>query len=117
MTIANLGTAPLTWEIAEAPVAVRLELSPESPDAPVSLILDDGVGENAIGLTNGGQFLWLNRFSPRAGHFPVVLDRVDIMFGYPGSHRRYQRGSTGGHLPLRGRRRQPGQRCHPSAPR
>ncbi len=89
LTIANVGTAPLIWSIAEAPLTMRLELTaegPNAPDAPIMLAVDDGVGENAIGLTTGGQFLWLNRFSPTAGQFPVVLDRVDIMFGYPGGN-------------------------------
>ena len=86
LTIGNTGTAPLTWQIAEAPVAMRIELTAEgmdAPEAPISLIVDDGVGENAIGLTNGGQFLWLNRFSPGAGNFPLQLQQVDVMFGYP----------------------------------
>jgi subtilisin-like proprotein convertase family protein len=87
LTIGNVGTAPLTWQIAEAPAAIRLELTPEgmnAPDAPISFIVDDGVGENSIGLTNGGQFLWLNRFTPGAGDFPIQLQQVDVMFEYPG---------------------------------
>lgn len=89
LTIGNVGTAPLTWSIVEAPLSIRLELSgagPDAPDdAPIMLSVDDGVGENALGLTAGGQFLWLNRFSPSAGSFPVILDQVDVMFGYPAS--------------------------------
>ncbi|MFZ2358384.1 MAG: S8 family serine peptidase [Anaerolineae bacterium] len=86
LTIGNTGSSPLTWQIAEAPVAMRIELTAEgmdAPEAPVSLIVDDGGGENAIGLTNGGQFLWLNRFTPGAGNFPLQLQQVDVMFGYP----------------------------------
>jgi subtilisin family serine protease len=88
LTIANLGTAELTWQIAEAPLPVAVTLSiasPEAVDAPIMLSVDDGVGENAIGLTAGGEFLWLNRFSLSAGSFPIQLERVDVMFGYPGS--------------------------------
>ncbi|HNS03001.1 MAG TPA: S8 family serine peptidase, partial [Anaerolineae bacterium] len=91
LVVSNVGTAPLTWQIAEAPVAMRIELNaagmdaPEAPQAPVSLIVDDGTGENAIGLSNGGQFLWLNRFSPGASNFPLQLNQVDVMFGYAGS--------------------------------
>ncbi|MBE2198542.1 MAG: choice-of-anchor J domain-containing protein [Anaerolinea sp.] len=88
LTIGNVGTAPLTWSIVEAPLSIRLELSgagPDAPDdAPIVLAVDDGSGENAIGV-GGSQFLWLNRFSPSAGSFPVVLDQVDVMFGYPAS--------------------------------
>ncbi len=89
LTIANTGTAPLTWQIAETlPIAMRVALTPEGPDAPsvpISLIVDDGVGDNAIGQTYGGQFLWFNRFTPSARRFPIHLQRVDVMFGYPGS--------------------------------
>jgi len=88
LTIANNGSAPLNWEISEAPLTMRIELSPDSPeaaDAPYALIVDDGLGENSVGLTNGGQFLWLNRFTPLASRFPISIDRVEVMFGYPGS--------------------------------
>ncbi|MBK8984913.1 MAG: choice-of-anchor J domain-containing protein [Chloroflexi bacterium] len=90
LNIGNIGTAPLIWNIAEAPLAIRLELNgespdaPDAPDAPIILSVDDGSGENAIGV-GGSQFLWLNRFTPSAGQFPVVLDQVDVMFGYPAS--------------------------------
>ncbi len=75
LTIANVGDADLDWTIGE---------EPGSPEAPVSFVVDDGVGENAIGLTNGGQFLWLNRFTPAPAFFPIELDQVQVMFNYPG---------------------------------
>lgn len=52
---------------------------------PFELVLDDGVGENALGLTGGGQFLWFNRFTPSPLDFPLTLEQVQVMFGYPGS--------------------------------
>ena len=53
---------------------------------PNPVALDWGGGLlNAIGLTNGGQFIWLNRFTPSAGSFPIQLQQVAVMFGYPGS--------------------------------
>jgi hypothetical protein len=89
--IGNEGGVDLLWEIAEAPVSMRLgltldaapEAAPES--SPISFVLDDGVGENSIGLTNGGQFVWLNRFTPGTFNFPITIDQVDVMFGYPAS--------------------------------
>ena len=42
-------------------------------------ILDDGSVNSAIGQGGGGQFLWLNRFTPSS--FPVVIDEVQIYFG------------------------------------
>ena len=75
LTIGNTGDGDLTWTIAEEPGA---------PEAPVSFVLDDGVGENSIGLTNGGQFLWLNRFTPAAAFFPIQINQVQVMFNYPG---------------------------------
>ncbi len=94
LNISNLGGVPLNWEIEEAPAAVRLGLTMDdaqsgaSPDSieggsTYSLILDDGVGENAIGV--GGQFIWLNRFTPSSSAFPITIDSVEIMFGYPAS--------------------------------
>ncbi|MEZ4765484.1 MAG: hypothetical protein R3C26_20580 [Calditrichia bacterium] len=47
----------------------------------VSLIIDDGGRENAIGLNNGGQFIWMNQFSPHPGEFPFTLEEVWVMFG------------------------------------
>lgn len=59
--------------------------APAGPGASYELVLDDGVGENAVGLTNGGEILWLNRFTPSPLDFPITLDQVQVMFGYPGS--------------------------------
>jgi hypothetical protein len=89
LTIGNAGGVDLDWEIAEAPVAMRLGLTLEDSNAPasspMSFILDDGVGENAVGLTGGAQFLWFNRFTPNSFNFPITIDTVDVMYGYPGS--------------------------------
>ncbi len=46
----------------------------------VGLVLDDGTRENAIGLTNGGQFIWLNRFTPLTADFPFKLEEIWVMF-------------------------------------
>jgi len=46
----------------------------------VQLVLDDGGRENSVGLTGGGQFLWLNRFTPNASDFPFDLEEVWILF-------------------------------------
>ncbi|MBK8985250.1 MAG: carboxypeptidase regulatory-like domain-containing protein [Chloroflexi bacterium] len=54
---------------------------PLAPFADVNLVLDDGTREDAIGLTNGGQFIWLNRFTPAAGDFPFTLTEVQVLFG------------------------------------
>jgi hypothetical protein len=47
----------------------------------IQLVLDDGSWENALGLSAGGQFIWLNRFTPNAAEFPFTLDEVHILFG------------------------------------
>jgi uncharacterized repeat protein (TIGR01451 family) len=54
--------------------------APVSPDADVQLILDDGSSENALGLTAGGQFIWLNRFTPDPALFPFTLQEVQHYF-------------------------------------
>jgi hypothetical protein len=48
----------------------------EPPGDPVNLQVDDGGFENCIGLTAGGQFVWLNRFTPT--EFPVGLTQIQI---------------------------------------
>ncbi|HSN76684.1 MAG TPA: S8 family serine peptidase, partial [Anaerolineae bacterium] len=83
LTIGNLGTAPLTWNIDEAPVAVRLDVSgegPAAPDAPISLILDDGTAENGIGIGGTAQFIFVNRFTPSAASFPITLNQIQVFF-------------------------------------
>jgi hypothetical protein len=90
LSIGNTGGSDLTWQIEQAPGAVPVKLPPAGKAlaaqmaAPLSLIVDDGLGENAIGLTDGGSFVWLNRFTPTAGQYPLSLERVEVMFGYPG---------------------------------
>jgi hypothetical protein len=53
---------------------------PTSPDDVVELILDDGTSENALGLTAGGQFIYLNRFTPDPALFPFTLQEVQHYF-------------------------------------
>lgn len=55
--------------------------SKQAATGPVPLILDDGSRENALGLTSGGQFIWLNRFTPVASDFPFQLEQVQVFFG------------------------------------
>lgn len=94
LTIANSGGVDLNWTVSEVPLGTALELSLDASrsdvslsgaDFPISFALDDGVGEDAVGLTGGGSFIWLNRFTPEVYSFPIMIERVDIMFGYPGS--------------------------------
>lgn len=89
LNIGNTGGSDLTWQIEQEPGAIPTKLKPAGKAlatqmAAVSMIVDDGVGENAIGLTAGGSFLWLNRFTPPAGQYPLDLERVELMFGYGG---------------------------------
>jgi subtilisin-like proprotein convertase family protein len=44
----------------------------------INLTVDDGVAEDSIGLTAGGQFVWFNRFTPAAGDFPFTLDEIQL---------------------------------------
>jgi hypothetical protein len=46
--------------------------------ASVNLTLDDGIAEDAIGLTAGGQFIWLNRFTPAPTDFPFTLTEIQL---------------------------------------
>ncbi|NLW72160.1 MAG: S8 family serine peptidase [Chloroflexi bacterium] len=57
-----------------------LEMKPAGKNSDVGLILDDGTAEDSIGLTNGGQFLWLNRFTPPADAFPFTIHEIQVIF-------------------------------------
>ena len=52
----------------------------KAPLGTPDFILDDGTAENGIGLTNGGQFLWFNRFTPAPADLPFDLDEVQVLF-------------------------------------
>lgn len=55
----------------------------DMPSDAVSLVLDDGTVERAIGLnsdTASFQFLWFNRFTPAPSEFPFQLNQIDIFF-------------------------------------
>jgi len=107
ITLTNTGSAPLSFDLDEVPGGftpaartlttgnrgpVRGRFSAQSfksnrLNAPwpasdeINLVLDDGSGESALGLTSGGQFIWLNRFTPDPGDFPFSLRQVSVLFG------------------------------------
>ncbi|MDX9953682.1 MAG: S8 family serine peptidase [Anaerolineae bacterium] len=87
LNIGNVGTLPLNWSLLEAPLAAPLALMPEgdnSINAPISLVLDDGTGDNNIGIGGASQFIFLNRFTPAAGAYPITLNQVQIYFDASG---------------------------------
>jgi hypothetical protein len=43
--------------------------------------LDDGVAENSIGLTNGGSFAWLTKFTATPGN--TLIRNIKVAFGTP----------------------------------
>ena len=54
-----------------------------SPAGPVTLLLDDGTAENSIGWSNATEnfaAIWINRFSPTAGQYPLTLNQISIMW-------------------------------------
>ena len=55
-------------------------MKPAGKNSDVGLILDDGTAEDSVGLTNGGQFLWLNRFTPPADAFPFTIHEIQVIF-------------------------------------
>ena len=61
---------------ADVPSAAALEANGDA----IILVLDDGTRDNAIGLTNGGEFIWANQFTPAPGEYPFFLQEVHILF-------------------------------------
>lgn len=47
---------------------------------PVDLIHDDGSAEDGIGLTSGGEFIWLNQFTLAAESYPFILKQTAVYF-------------------------------------
>ena len=80
LTFTNTGAQDAIFEISElegeGPVPYGYA-QPAASKEVVELILDDGSAEDAIGLTNGGEFLWVNRFTPDPDQFPFTLNRVE----------------------------------------
>ena len=86
LVVRNVGTAPLIWNIDEAPASAPIQLvldgaaAPDAPNGPISLVLDDGTRENGIGIGGTTQFIFLNRFTPDAGSYPITLNQVQVYF-------------------------------------
>ena len=60
------------------PVEGELTGYPARTDADlVSMVVDDGTLETAVGI-GGGQWLWLNRFTPNPGAFPIELNSIEV---------------------------------------
>jgi subtilisin family serine protease len=96
VTVTNTGPLPIDWSAAignyvgpnAAVRVVPLTVAPLNSAAPafnpladVDLVLDDGTRDDSLGLTTGGQFIWLNRFTPDPADFPFSLTEVQILFG------------------------------------
>ena len=47
---------------------------------PVNYMIDDGGNEDNVGLTGGGQFLWLNRFDVLPANQPVGIVQVQVFW-------------------------------------
>ncbi len=71
--------------LGKSPSPAPEGLVPNGPQAPqqydVELAVDDGSAEDAIGLTSGGQLIWLNRFTPDPVLFPFTLQQISVIFG------------------------------------
>jgi hypothetical protein len=56
-------------------------LNPNTPNEPITFVLDDGSIETSIGFGLGNTesaALWLNRFTPPTGAYPVSLNGIQI---------------------------------------
>jgi hypothetical protein len=63
-------------------------INPANPNDPVTFVLDDGAQETSIGFNNGTSnypAIWINRFSPPSGSYPINLNQISIQFPGPAS--------------------------------
>lgn len=73
------ATRRIELSLSNAPASPDAVAEPYAPDADILLSVDDGTAEDSIGLTAGGQFLWLNRFTPDPADFPFVIDEISLL--------------------------------------
>ncbi len=75
---ASLGKASAAPAAVYRPVTAKpRELLADA----VELVVDDGNAEDSVGLSAGGQLIWLNRFTPAPEEFPFTLNEVWVLFG------------------------------------
>ena len=77
LTFTNTGAQDAVFEISELVGDGPVPFVNNQPQEAVDLIIDDGSAEDAIGLTSGGEFIWVNRFTPNPDQFPFTLNRVE----------------------------------------
>jgi hypothetical protein len=65
------------------PFANPVKASPNRPLDPINFQLDDGTAEDSVGFgdgTNEFASLWLNRFTPPTGSYPITLNNISIFW-------------------------------------
>lgn len=75
------GVVSLAEEAQVVPPALVHESQPAGRGDNVPLVLDDGTLINLVGRDGGGQFIWLNRFTPNPEDFPFTLTRLELYGG------------------------------------
>lgn len=73
------STRTLELSLSGKPASDKAGRVTISPNDDIALVLDDGSAEDSIGLTAGGQFIWLNRFTPDPASFPFSLSQVQLL--------------------------------------
>lgn len=72
-------------ENGRAAAPLDADATAAAPDAAsFTLKIDDGAAEASIGT--GGQFLWLNRFTPQPGDYPFILNEARVYFAAENSN-------------------------------
>jgi hypothetical protein len=76
----SVGAAPAKFPSRPADRTPRL-----NPDASAAFELDDGTRENSVGFGNStnnteSAAIWLNRFSPPNGAYPITLNKIHILW-------------------------------------
>lgn len=66
--------------LSDSPAPADNVVTAPAVTADVELMVDDGSAEDALGLSSGGQFLWLNRFTPDPSAFPFQLNQIAMLF-------------------------------------
>jgi hypothetical protein len=73
-------------QAASPPPHTERAAGPRDPFGPIWMMLDDGVFETAFGLNlsyHGLPLIFINRFTPDPGEFPITIDGIAIQFPDP----------------------------------
>jgi hypothetical protein len=79
---AVFATAPAAGPMLFGDFSPQAASGAVQSDAAINFTLDDGTVDTLVGVQTGGQFIWMNRFTPAPTDFPFSVTQVQALFGF-----------------------------------